>query len=148
MLVGPNIWFPLQWVTKKQTSTSRSTTESEVVSLAHSLFSEALPALTLWDTILGRTMDLEIMEDNQATIKVVLKGYSPKLRHMARTHKVNLSSIKEVIDKESVVLEYVKTDLQAADIFTKALPVNKWDNALQLLGIITPEALQKAYGKK
>ena len=148
VLVGPNTWFPLQWVTKKQTSTSRSTTESEVVSLAYSLFSEALPALTLWDTVLERTMDLEILEDNQATIKVVLKGYSPKLRHMARTHKVNLSSIKEVIDKESVVLEYVKTDLQAADIFTKALPVNKWENALQLLGIFAPEALQKAYGTK
>ena len=46
------------------------------------------------------------------------------------------------------MLEYVKTDLQAADIFTKALPVNKWENALQLLGIFAPEALQKAYGTK
>ena len=43
-LAGPNTFFPLAWVSKRQTSTSRSTTESEIVSLAHSLYSEGLPA--------------------------------------------------------------------------------------------------------
>ena len=43
VLAGPNTWFPLMWLSKRQTSTSRSTTEAEVVSLAASLFSEALP---------------------------------------------------------------------------------------------------------
>ena len=33
-LKGPNTFFPLAWISKRQTSTSRSTTESEVVSLA------------------------------------------------------------------------------------------------------------------
>ena len=33
VLYGPNSFFPLAWVSKRQTSTSRSTTESEVVSL-------------------------------------------------------------------------------------------------------------------
>ena len=48
-LSGPNTHVPLFWVAKKQTSTSRSTTEAEIVSLAHSLFSEAMPARSLWD---------------------------------------------------------------------------------------------------
>ena len=91
VLKGHNSFFPLAWVSKRQTSVSRSTTESEVVSLAHSLYQEGLPALSLWSLMLGRDdLELVIQEDNQATILVVKKGYSPKLRHISRTHKINL----------------------------------------------------------
>ena len=128
-LVGDKTFFPLAWVSKRQTSISRSTTESEVVSLAHSLFAEAIPALQLWSLLTGRNVVLEIKEDNQATIIVAKKGYSPKLRHVSRTHKVNLGSIAEILKDEDVLLEYIDTNEQAADIFTKALPPNKWDNA-------------------
>ena len=47
VLQGPKTFFPLTWVSKRQTSVSRRTTESKIVSLAHSLFLEALPALQL-----------------------------------------------------------------------------------------------------
>ena len=125
VLSGPNTFFPLAWVSKRQTSTSRSTTESEVVSLAHSLYQEGLPSLQLWDMLLGRSVALRVMEDNQATILVVRKGYSPKLRHITRTHKIYLSGHAEVFREDSATLEYCQTDKQAADIFTKSLPPQK-----------------------
>ena len=137
VLKGPNTHFPLAWVSKRQTSTSRSTTESEVVSLAYSLYQEGLPSLQLWDKLLGRAVNLVMQEDNQATILVVKKGFSPKLRHISRTHKINLSSLKECIDDPSVEIKYIDTNEQAADIFTKALPPQKWFKALCLLGIRT-----------
>ena len=145
VLKGPNTSFPLAWLSKRQTSTSRSTTESEVISLAHSVFSEGIPALALWEVLLKRTVSLKIHEDNQATILVVRKGFSPKLRHISRTHKVNLGSLSEVIAENNVDLEYVDTNEQAADIFTKALPPHKWAAALALLGIRTdlPNQLEK-----
>ena len=136
VLAGPNTFFPLAWVSKRQTSTSRSTTESEIVSLAHSLYSEGLPALSLWDTLLGRTMQMTVHEDNQATILIARKGFSPKLRHISRTHKVNLSCLAEQFEEGSGVdVQYIDTNLQAADIFTKQLPPAKWDNAIRLLGL-------------
>jgi hypothetical protein len=144
VVAGPNSWFPISWLYRRQTSTSRSTTEAEVVSLSASLFTEALPFLTLWDIVLGRKVDLIILEDNQATIKVVRKGYSPKLRHISRTHKVNLGSIKEELEKPEVSIEYCHTTFQAADIFTKALAPMKWPNALKLLGIDTKMTFVKA----
>ena len=101
--------------------------------------------MDLWDCVLKRKVQLDILEDNQATIKVVEKGYSPKLRHILRTHKVDLSSIKEIIDTDSVRIEYIDTALQAADIFTKALAPLKWGNALALLGIFTPDMYKTAY---
>ena len=41
VLVGPNTFFPLTWLSKRQTSVSRSTTESEVVALANCFCGEA-----------------------------------------------------------------------------------------------------------
>ena len=135
VLRGPTSFFPLAWVSKRQTSTSRSTTESEVISLAYSLYQEGIPSLQLWELLLQRSVKLRVMEDNQATILVVKKGYSPKLRHITRTHKINLSCLSEVFAEGDVTIEYVDTKDQAADIFTKALPPQKWGAALNLLGM-------------
>ena len=55
------------------------------------------------------------------------------MRHIQRTHKVNLSALAEQLEPGTVVvIRYVATDLQAADIFTKALQPLKWDHALKL----------------
>ena len=57
----------------------------------------------------------------KATIKILRKGYSYKLRHLLRTHRVNVSSIAEVLQEEQISIIYCKTDEQVADIFTKPL---------------------------
>jgi hypothetical protein len=137
VLVGPNTFFPLSYVSKRQTCVSGSTTESEIVSLAFSLYQEALPALNFWEAALGRPMDLQVLEDNEATIKIIRKGYSPKMRHINRTHKVNLARLAEEFnaDGSRVTVEYVNTSEQAADIFTKAVAPQKWSDALRMLNI-------------
>jgi len=135
VLAGPNTLFPIAWASKRQIATSRSTTEAEVAALAMALFQEALPMLSLWEKLLARPVELRVREDNQATITVVKKGYSPKLRHLIRRQKIHLGSMKEVIDKDTVTIEYIRSELQAADIFTKALAPMKWSNALRLLGV-------------
>ena len=145
VLKGPNTHFPLAWFSKRQASVSRSTTEAGVVSLTFSLYQDSLPSLTLWERLLKRPVELVLHEDNQATILVAKKGYSQKMRHTQRSHKVNLSALAEQLEPGTgVVIKYVATDLQAADIFTKALQALKWDHALKLLGIRTnlPEKLK------
>ena len=130
---GPRSYFPVMWLSRRQTSTSRSTTEAEVIALAASLISEALPALSFWTVVLGREVQLDIYEDNQATIRCVIKGFSQKLRHISRTHKVNLSSIHEVISGDHVAVVYCETDKQAADIFTKPLDDTKFNKFCHVL---------------
>ena len=79
VIVGPSTWFPVTWIHNKQTATSRSTTEAESVSLCTSLVHEAYPVWDLLELILGRRVQLRVKEDNQATIKILKKGFSPKL---------------------------------------------------------------------
>ena len=50
-IVGPSTWMPVAWINAKQTSTSRSTTESESVALATALLKEA--SLTYWRPFSG-----------------------------------------------------------------------------------------------
>ena len=105
--------------------------------MASAVFGEATSVLQLFDKILERPVELIIHEDNQATMKVVEAGYSNKLRHISRTHKVNLGSLREILDQKGIKLQYIETSKQAADIFTKALEPLKWPNAIQLLGMST-----------
>ena len=134
ILAGPRGTFvPLAWAAKKQNNTSRSTTEAEMVSLSSALFGEALPTLQLWEAALGRKVQLVIMEDNTACIQVLKAGYSARLRHISKHHRVNLSSTCEAIKDHGILVPYCPTDEQAADIFTKPLPPAKWQEALRLL---------------
>ena len=58
------------------------------------------------------------------------------MRHVSRTHKVNLGSLYEVFEDGRSTIEYTNTNDQSSDIFTKALPPNKWEAALEMIGII------------
>ena len=61
VLVSPNTYLPLSWSSVKQMATSRSTMESEVVSLANGMVSEAMSVMILWDLLLERIILLYSM---------------------------------------------------------------------------------------
>ena len=78
--------------------------------------------------ILGRRVTIRVKEDNQATIKVIRKGYSAKLAPMLRSQKLILGAMHEGITEHGVLLDYVESAKQASDIFTKDLAPSKRDN--------------------
>ena len=49
---GPNTFVPITWMCKKQGAVSKSTAESEIISLDAMLRMEGIPMLTLWDTVI------------------------------------------------------------------------------------------------
>ena len=76
---GQNTQFQLLWLSKKQSTAARSTTEAETVALSYLFFfyeEGLLPMLELWKQLLNREVHLRIREDNEATAKIVLAGYS------------------------------------------------------------------------
>ena len=133
-LEGENSYWPLTWGSKKQTATSRSTTEAEIISLCTGVFGDALPAQEFLEKLANREVKLVCHQDNSAVIQIVHAGYSPKLRHVSKTHRVNLSSLYEVFEQDPFIrLQYINTELQKADVFTKALQPAKFPSALNLL---------------
>ena len=63
---------------------------------------------------------LYVFEDNEAVIKMIIKGRRPTMRHVSRTHKVALDWLFDRINLDpKIQFIYVDTKNQLADILTK-----------------------------
>ena len=63
---------------------------------------------------------LYVFEDNEAAIKMIIKGRSPTMRHVSRTHRVALDWLFDRINLDpKIQIKYVDTKNQLADILTK-----------------------------
>ena len=61
---------------------------------------------------------LYIFKDNEAVIKVVIKGRRPTTRHVSRTHRVALDWLFDRVNVDpQIQIKYVDTKHQLADIF-------------------------------
>ena len=82
---------------------------------------------------------LVILEDNDAVIKMCEKGRSPNMRHVARTHRVDLDWLFERLIKDpNITMRYINTKQQLADIFTKGFFTESiWRQLLSLI-LIAP----------
>ena len=137
VLEGDQCFAVLTWSSKRQKVVSRSSTEAEFVSLSSALFSDANHMLEVWQTLI---LDIESVcfEDNEACIAIARKVFSAKLKHLMKTHRMNVASTCEVVnDNDDILLNYVNTAEQRGDPLTMALAVQKWGAALKLLGIST-----------
>ena len=85
---------------------------------------------------------LYALEDNDAVIKMCVKGRSPNLRHVARTHRVNLDWLFDRVRNDpGVFIKFVGTKEQMADIFTKgSFTWDAWSKLLNLCLILPPSS--------
>ena len=80
---------------------------------------------------------LFVFEDNEAVIKMIIKGRSPSMRHVSRTHRVALDWLFDRINLDSKIqIKYFDTKIQLADILTKGnFTRNEWNHLLNLFNI-------------
>jgi hypothetical protein len=82
---------------------------------------------------------VRLMEDNDAAIKIVTSGRTPSLRHMGRTHNVDLAFLHERLRHGHHTVECCTSAAQAADIFTKEFrDAASWNRVCRLIGLIGP----------
>ena len=80
---------------------------------------------------------LYVFEDNEAVIKMIIKGRSPTMRHVSRTHRVALDWLFDRINLDSKIqVKYSDTKNQLADILTKgSFTRDEWNHLLSLFNI-------------
>ena len=78
-----------------------------------------------------------MFEDNEAVIKIIIKGRSPTMRHVSRTHRVALDWMFYRINLDSKIqIKYIDTKNQLADILTKGnFTRDEWNHLLCLFNI-------------
>ena len=89
---------------------------------------------TVFKTLISREIDpvhsnvqsasrealLYVFEDNEAVIKMIMKGRSPTMRHVSRTHRVALDWLFDRINLDSKIqIKYIDIKNQLAEILTK-----------------------------
>ena len=80
---------------------------------------------------------LYVFEDNEAVIKMTIKGRSPTMRHVSRTHSVALDWLFDRIYLDSKIhIKYIDTKNQLADTLTKGnFTRDEWNHLLCLFNI-------------
>ena len=91
-------------------------------------------------------LQLYIIGDNEAVIKVIIKGRSPTMRHVSRTHRVALDWLFHRINLGSKIqIKSIDTKNQLADILTEGnFTRDEWNHLLCLFNI--QEALCYPFG--
>ena len=80
---------------------------------------------------------LYIFEDNEAVIKMIIKGRSPTMRHVSRSHRVALDWLFDRINLDpKIQIKYIDTKNQLADTLTKGnFTRDEWNHLLCLFNI-------------
>ena len=80
---------------------------------------------------------LYVFEDNEAVIKMIIKGRSPTMRHVSRTHRVALDWLFDRINLDpKIQIKYIDTKNQLANILTKGnFTRDEWNHLLSLFNI-------------
>ena len=80
---------------------------------------------------------LYVFADNEAVIKMIIKGRSPTMRHVSRTHRVALDWLFDRISLYAKVqIKYIDTKNQLADMLNKGnFTREEWNHLLCLFNV-------------
>ena len=80
---------------------------------------------------------LYVFEDNEAVIKMIIKGRSQTIRHVSRTHRVALDWLFDRINLDpKIQIKYIDTNNQFGDKMTKGnFTRDEWNHLLCLFNL-------------
>ena len=92
---------------------------------------------------------LYIFEDNEAVIKMIIKGRSPTMRHVSRTHRVAPDSLFDRINVDPPIqVKCVDTKNQLADFLTGGnFTRDEWKHILRLFNIMSFSVFSSSHFK-
>ena len=123
---------PISWASNKQTTVALSSVESEYIALSSATQELVYLRQLLEDLGYPQSKPTTIFEDNQGTIQLADNHgtHSKRTKHIDIRHHF----IRDVMRRGWLLVEYIPTERQLADIFTKALVSSKFRmNSAQLV---------------
>ena len=125
----------ISWTSKKQNSVALSTAESEYIAVGSCV------AQVLW--LKQQLLDLglpvgtiPILCDNTSAICITKNpAQHSRTKHIDIRHHF----IRDHFTKGDIDIQFVPTDSQLADIFTKPLHFDRFSNLRALLGVLQPQ---------
>ena len=121
----------LDWASRKQNVVARSSGEAETVALNDALARVAganrglcaagIPALDVFEKILGAKLKLRVFVDAAVSKAAAEKGTSTQMKYISKTQGVDLFWLRDIVQRLDVSLEKVDSASNLADLLTKPL---------------------------
>ncbi|KAK2987979.1 hypothetical protein RJ640_011242 [Escallonia rubra] len=120
------------WLSKKQQSVAQSSAEAEYVSAAIATCQAIWLRRIFHDFGQKQERKTELFCDNKSAIAMAKNPvFHSRTRHIALKYHF----IREAIEEGEIELEFCRSEEQVADIFTKALPRERFEELRQALGV-------------
>ena len=124
---------PISWSSKRQDLVTQSSCESEYVALSEA----GKEAIWLRSLLLQLhavpKVSTVIWADNQGAIAL---GENPEFHRRTKHIDAKWHWVREAIEEGKILVEYIPTNLMAADGLTKALPPAKFQRFLGMMGML------------
>ncbi|KAI5345334.1 hypothetical protein L3X38_013211 [Prunus dulcis] len=127
------------WASVKQHSVALSTAEAEYVSAVEATSQAIWLRFVLEDFGEEQTTATTVFCDNTSAIAMAKNPvFHQRIKHIKR----KFHFIRDAIQEEVIELLYCKGEEQIADIFTKALPKDRFDYLRRMLGVKSASTLE------
>ena len=113
----------VSWSSKKQYIIALSSTESEYITLAHSVKEGVWLRYLISEILDTKPTTMGVNCDNQGAIALTKDN---KFHQRSKHIDIHYHYIREAVEDEQIKVSYIPTDQNPADIFTKPLPKTKF----------------------
>ena len=120
----------MAWRSKKQNVVARSSVEAEFRVVAHDICEVLWIKQLLEELKAASPLPMKVFCDNKAVIAI---AHNPVLHDRTKHVKVDKHFIKEKLENGLIVMPYIPTVEQVANILTKGLPNKQFDDLVSKL---------------
>jgi len=125
----------VSWKSKKQSTVSRSCTESEYRSLAHVSCEIIWIQKVLFDLGYKSLIPVKVFCDNESAIKI---AQNPVFHERTKHFEVDLQFVREKVENGTLKLLKVNSSFQVADVLTKSLVTAQHEFLVNKFGLVDP----------
>lgn len=123
---------PITWSSRKQSTIALSTTEAEYISACEGV-KELVWVQRLFQELQAENVQIpNLYLDNQSSIKLIK---NPQFHKRTKHIEVKYHFVREMHEKNEFQLKYISTTEQLADICTKPIMKQQFNNLKQMLNI-------------
>ncbi|CAL0321854.1 unnamed protein product [Lupinus luteus] len=124
---------PISWCSCKQKVVALSSCEAEYISACYAAC-QAIWLEELLAEMRMKTSSLELKLDNISAINL---AKNPVSHGRSKHIEVRFHYLRELVSKEKLKLVYCRTDDQLADLFTKPLKPERFENLKKEIGVVS-----------